>query len=46
MCLKGFYGSSPRTLFLAVFAQNGAILCNNDGYMCYDNMKQQEGRLV
>ena len=23
----------PQELFLAVFIQNGAILCSNDGYM-------------
>ena len=34
----------PEPYFLAVFTQNGVILCNNDGYMCYDIMKQQEGK--
>ena len=42
MCIIGFKrvvfegGGSrclPPELFLVVFIQNGAILCNNDGYM-------------
>ena len=28
-----FEGGPPPELFLAVFIQNCAILCNNDGYM-------------
>ena len=53
MCIIGskrvlFEGRSrgpPPELFLAVFIQNGAILCNNDGYIYQDIMKQQEDRL-
>ena len=34
LCLKGrSRGPDPPELFLAVFIQNGAILCNNDGYV-------------
>ena len=29
----GGLGGPPPELFLALFIQNGAILCNNDGYV-------------
>ena len=41
---EGGLGVLPSELFLAVFIQNCAILCNNDGYMYKDIRKQQEGR--
>ena len=34
----------PPDFFLAIFIQNCAILCNNDEYICWDIMTQQEGR--
>ena len=43
--LKWVWGTSPRSIFLVIFIQNGAILGNSNGYTCLDIMPQQEGRL-
>ena len=45
MVFKGGSSGPVPDFFKAIFIQNCAILCNDDGYMYFDIMTEQDGRL-